>query len=112
MSPSGSNTKSKRLYERVSAPVVGLVDVYREESGKRKYVGPSLLEDISQGGLGIRMDGYIPAGTLLHLSNRFVTYSARVCHCTPSEVGFRLGLRFLTPQTELSAGVVPAPKSK
>lgn len=103
-----SDQDGKRRHKRTPAPVVGLVDVFRFASaGGKRRVGPSLLEDTSEGGLGIRMDFPIPVGTVLYLTNRFVTYTAVVRYCAPVEVGYRLGLEFRSKETTLQAAGTP-----
>jgi hypothetical protein len=90
-----SEKPGNRKYKRTPAPEVGLVDVFKFASaGGKRRIGPSLLENTSEGGLAIRMDFPIPVGTELYLTNRFVNYTATVRHCAPVEVGYRLGLEF------------------
>ena len=87
--------EGRRKHKRLPAPEVGLVDVFRfANPGVKRRIGPSLLEDISAGGLAIRMDFPIPVGAVLYLSNRSVAYTAVVRYCVPNEVGFKLGLEF------------------
>ena len=110
---SSSGSREQRKYERSPAPAVGLVDVFidDEKSTSRHKVrlGPSLLEDISQGGLAIQMDRAVGVGRVLYLSNRYVSYVARVCHCRPVGAGFRLGLEFVTKEESAMLAAMPRP---
>jgi hypothetical protein len=93
--------EGRHKHKRVPAPDVGLVDVFRfVNSGAKRRMGPSLLEDISQGGLTIRVDFPIPVGAVLYLSNRSVSYTAVVRYCVPNEVSFKLGLEFKSKETK------------
>lgn len=86
--------KRSRKYERKQAPEVGLVDVSCQRSGRKQKIATSMLLDISRGGVGIQVDHRVYTGEILHLSNRYVTYTARVCHCTPNATGYKVGLEF------------------
>ncbi len=86
--------RKARRFERTAAPQVGLIEVFRERAGRKERIGSAMLLDISRGGLGIRMDGRVWNGEILYLENRFVRYLARVCHCTPMESGYKVGLEF------------------
>lgn len=86
--------KNPRRYERKPAPEVGLVEVFCERSGRKQKIAASILLDISRGGVGIQVDRRVHIGEVLHLSNRFITYTARVCHCTPNKTGYKVGLEF------------------
>ena len=55
--------RDNRRYQRRSAPSVGLVNVYALGQGRRKFLRCSLLQDISDGGVGIRTDVALPKGT-------------------------------------------------
>jgi hypothetical protein len=95
-----SEQPKSRKYKRTPAPEVGLVDVFKFASaGGKRRIGPSLLEDMSENGFAIRMDFPVPVGTVLYLTNRFITYTATVRHCAPVEVGYRLGLEFRSKGT-------------
>lgn len=86
--------KNNRRFERKPPPQVGLLDVSYERSGRRQKIAASILLDISLGGVGIQLDRRVHAGEILHLSNRFVNYTARVCHCTANKSGYKVGLEF------------------
>lgn len=86
--------KNPRRYERKPAPEVGLVEVFCARSGRKQKIGTSLLLDISRGGVGIQVDHRVHTGEVLHLANRYVTYTARVCHCTANKTGYKVGLEF------------------
>lgn len=86
--------KKPRRYERKPAPQVGLLEVFCERSGRKQKVATSLLLDVSRGGVGIQLDHRVHSGEILYLSNRFVNYTARVCHCTPNKTGYKVGLEF------------------
>jgi hypothetical protein len=86
--------RNSRKYERKSAPGVGLLEVSCERSGRKQKIATSILLDISRGGVGIQLDRRVYSGEILHLSNRFVNYTARVCHCTPTKCGYKVGLEF------------------
>jgi hypothetical protein len=86
--------KNGRKFERKPAPQVGLIDVFYERSGRKQKIATSILLDISRGGLGIQLDRRVYNGEILYLSNRFVSYTARVCHCTPTATGYKVGLQF------------------
>lgn len=86
--------RNGRKFERKPAPQVGLVDVLCERAGRREKIATSILLDISRGGVGIQLERRVYAGDILHLSNRFVNYTARVCHCTLTKVGYKVGLEF------------------
>jgi hypothetical protein len=88
--------KKPRRYERKPAPQVGLVEVFCERSGRKQKVATSILLDISRGGVGIQLDRRVYTGEILYLSNRFINYTARVCHCTPNATGYKVGLQFPT----------------
>jgi hypothetical protein len=68
--------------------------VFCERSGRKQKVASSILLDISRGGVGIQLDRRVYTGEILHLSNRYVAYTARVCHCTPNKTGYKVGLEF------------------
>jgi PilZ domain len=87
---------NKRLHERISAPDVGLVDVYRLDTGARTFICSSLLQDISEGGVGIQTDSGLPPGATLHLHNRFVSYYTKVVRCVEVDGVFIVGLQFAT----------------
>jgi hypothetical protein len=87
---------TKRRYERSEPPDVGLVDVFRTTRfGVKRWLGPALLEDISEGGVAMRMDCPMRVGQELHLHTRTVSLIGRVCHCIPLELGYRIGLEFV-----------------
>jgi hypothetical protein len=86
--------RNNRKYERKPAPQVGLLDVSCERSGRRQKIATSILLDISRGGVGIQLDRRVYSGEILYLANRYATYTARVCHCTPTNVGYKVGLEF------------------
>lgn len=85
----------KRQHERKSAPGVGLVNVYAIEEGKRRFICSSLLQDISESGVGIRTDVELPQGAILRLKNRVVDYDVRVRRCSQMSGGFLIGLEFV-----------------
>ena len=84
----------KRRYQRRPAPGVGLVNVYALGPGRRKFLCCSLLQDISEGGVGIRTDVALPKGTALQLDNRCIEYNVRVTRCSAAGGGFLIGLEF------------------
>ncbi len=96
----------RRKHERSQAPDTGLVDVFKNTRfGLKKWLGPTLMQDISAGGVAIRMDNAMPIGEILYLRSRTVTITGKVCRCVPLELGFKIGLEFVShkPSVEKSA---------
>jgi PilZ domain len=87
--------KGKR--ERTPAPAIGLLDVFSVNGDRKKFIGPSLLIDVSQGGLAIQLDDPVLPGEKLLLKNRMVSYVVKVCHCEQWQSGYKIGVQFLDP---------------
>jgi hypothetical protein len=96
--------RERRKDERGPAPGVGLVDVYMASPRNRVRLGPSLLEDLSTGGVCIRMDQAVSIGMVVYLTNRYVRCTACVRNCRPMYSGFYIGLEFLPADKPASAG--------
>ena len=57
-------------------------------------IGRTVLEDLSQGGVGIKMDHAIPIGQKVYLQNRYISCAGKVCYCARGELGYKIGLQF------------------
>jgi hypothetical protein len=93
--------RPNRKYQRQPAPALGIVHVFKVgRNGGRRLIGPSFLEDVSPGGLAIQMDEPIMIGETLCLRNRSLSYAGEVCHCSPRNGGFKIGLKLLPNQPQ------------
>jgi len=94
-----------RASPRKRAPNVGLLDVWAVlEGGSKKYLGSSLLIDVSRGGIAIQLDKAVQANTKLWIHNKLFSQCATVRHCKNLGGTFRLGLQFCTFHNAPNAG--------
>lgn len=99
-----NSSAEQRKNERVSAPEIGPVEVF-SDLDNRKFsssirLGTSFVENTSEDGVAIRMNKPVPIGDILYLRSREVRSKVRVCHCSRSGIDFRLGLEFLSDDSE------------
>lgn len=66
--------------------------------------GTGIVKNISEGGLGLLIDKYLPLGTILKLKyysqkggeEVLIETVGKVCWCRQSEQGYLLGVQFIT----------------
>ncbi|MBC7927653.1 MAG: PilZ domain-containing protein [Bryobacteraceae bacterium] len=97
--------KEHRKTPRKPAASVGLLHVYRlTQWGDRKPVGPSLLIDISGGGIAVQVDYFVDPGVVLLLKNTIFERYAIVRSCRPLDGVFQLGMEYCrTPANDKEA---------
>jgi hypothetical protein len=64
------------------------------KEGKHIRHAIGLLEDISQSGACLQMEGPIPAGSEIEWDSPFQKFSGSVCHCSYREIGYFVGVKF------------------
>jgi hypothetical protein len=88
--------RKRRKNELQISPIDVFSDRNQEKRGYGIRLGTSLLEKMGQEGVAIRMNKAVPVDEILYLRSHELRTRARVRHCSPAGVDFRLGLEFLS----------------
>ena len=81
----------------------GIIDVHRTTNPQASRIGPALVENISTGGLRIRMDLGIAPGTQIRLRNRQINLLAVVGFTQTDASGCFAGVDFAQRLLRVSA---------
>ncbi len=86
----------RRRSTRQAAPQVGLIGVYAVQANQEcRFIGNSLLYDVSDAGVSVILDDSLPCGIKVRLANRTTEYLGVTCNCSPTEVGFKVGIALM-----------------
>jgi hypothetical protein len=71
-----------------------LIDVWWVDESGQTHKALANLEDISNSGVCLQVDGPVPYETLLHIGNTKTELEGRVRYCVFRDTGFFVGVRF------------------
>lgn len=84
--------EDRRLEPRLMC--ADLIDVWWVDQSGRTCKAVANLEDISNVGACLQVDGPVPSETLLHIAHPEATFQGRVRYCVYRETGYFIGVRF------------------